>query len=72
MPVSNLEGPQVDFAAVIGWFTAGEHPDLNHVIAAYEALPQQMEQVIELMQQGIKEGRVRAICSARVHGAPGR
>jgi len=65
MPVSNLEGPQVDFPAVIGWLAAGASPDLKRVLAALQCFPRQVGQVIELMKQGVREGMVASPHSLR-------
>lgn len=58
MPLSSLEGPQIDFAQVLDWMPKKTRQDFDNILARMRAFPAQLKQNIELLGIGVAEGRV--------------
>lgn len=58
MPLSSLEGPQIDFAQVVDWTKLEAKADYESLVARMKAFPAQVLQTTELLRTGVSEGRV--------------
>jgi len=54
MPISQLEGPQIDFQVLAGLMPFNHVKDYENYIARLEAFPKYVDQVIDLMRRGIE------------------
>lgn len=55
-PINYMEGLQVDFERLIDWMVFENAQDFDKLLARLEGLPQQIDEIITLMKEGVKQG----------------
>ncbi|XP_076321633.1 uncharacterized protein LOC143231037 isoform X2 [Tachypleus tridentatus] len=65
-PINRFEGVQLDFEVLIDSYMKFESvDDFTKLISRYRAFPQQAEEIIELMREGIHQGRTNHAVSMK-------
>jgi len=54
LPLNHMQGPHIDFPQIIEFQPFKTHKDIDNYISRLKAFPRQIDQVIELLQKGIK------------------
>ena len=54
-PLNQLEGPHIDFPRLISWMKTETVDDYRKIIARFELFPVQIDQLIELLRQGVQD-----------------
>ena len=55
-PMSNLEGPHLDFPRLLSWMKKDTNEDMMKIIKRMRLFPQQIDESITLMKEGIRLG----------------
>lgn len=56
MPISHLEGPQLDFPRLLSWMKTESIEDFNKILARMRLFPQQIDETLKLLEEGIRLG----------------
>ncbi|XP_070532778.1 uncharacterized protein [Ptychodera flava] len=56
-PINYMEGQHLDFEKTVSYMKFADENDYEKYLSRLQKFPQQMNGIIELLQQGIKEGR---------------